>query len=294
MRRVCDYFSDLRTTKWRANADRRSFCAVMTTVIRASLLLLTMSGISVAEVAKDAPTADRVSVHDGRISVHVVDAPMARVITDVARQTGAEVKGTIPERTVSAAFDDATLQNGLQRILGDLSFALVFGDDGRLRTIELRGGPQERRKAAAAGGALATGPIPLGEGVQEATDTLRAFVTSDRPIPVRGRLARALGSNSVPFPTLVEAAVGQQDPRVRSDAVRAGLRAVESDREARDAFTLLLGNIGDDELAQVMRNMAKDRVLEFTNAIEREAHTDAVKARAHSMAGIVAEPARVN
>ena len=264
--------------------------------IRATLVLLLLlsPGIGLAETPKkDSPPTARVTVRDGRMSVRLDDAVLRNVVADVAHQTGADVKGTVPDaRTVSASFDDVPLDEGLRRLLGTLSFALVYGQDGRLRTIELRGGPQERATSPAAAGSDAQpGPIPSRPGVEEATDVLRKFAEGGQPIPVRGRLARALGADAVPFSSLVQAAVGQDDPRVRTEALRTGLRALESDRNVREAFTTLLDTIGDDELVQVMRNMAKDRAVEFTNAIARGAHEDAVKARATSIAKLVGEGA---
>jgi hypothetical protein len=266
--------------------------------IRAALVLLPLlsPGIGLAETPKgDSPPKAHVSVRDGRMSVRLDDAVLRNVVADVAHQTGAEVKGTVPDdRTVSASFDDAPLDEGLRRLLGTLSFALVYEQDGRLRTIELRGGPRERVAPPAVGGDAQPGTLPSPPGVQEATDVLRKFAEGGRPIPVRGRLARALGAEAVPFTTLVQAAVDQDDPRVRADALRTGLRAIESDRDVREAFTTLLDAIGDDELVQVMRNMAKDRVVEFTNAIARGAHEDAVKARATSIVKLVGEGAPAN
>src|SRR4029450_14151948 len=118
----------------------------------ALLLLWSLAGRPAAEGPQRASPPAAVSVRDGRMSIRATDAAVGSVVADVARKAGPEVKGTVPaDRTVSAAFDDATLDEGLRRLLGDLSFALVYGQDGRLRTIGLRGGPQ--------GG----GPSPGGE-----------------------------------------------------------------------------------------------------------------------------------
>ena len=77
------------------------------------------------------------------LTVHVVKAPLAWVVEEIGRQTGADIRGELREqREVSADFKDSPLPEALHRLLGDQNFALVYGREGRLRALKLLGGPQ--------------------------------------------------------------------------------------------------------------------------------------------------------
>ena len=77
------------------------------------------------------------------LTVHVVKAPLAWVVEEIGRQTGAEIRGELREqREVSADFEASPLPDALHRLLGQQNFALVYGRAGGLRAIKLLGGPQ--------------------------------------------------------------------------------------------------------------------------------------------------------
>src|SRR5690242_8271411 len=82
-------------------------------------------------------TAPDVRYRAGRVTVHVHDTPLATVLDTIARDAGATVRGDVPSRDVSADLDDVPLDDVLARLLGKDSFALRYGPDGGLRTIEL-------------------------------------------------------------------------------------------------------------------------------------------------------------
>jgi len=77
------------------------------------------------------------------LTVHVVKAPLAWVVEEIGRQTGADIRGELREqREVSADFEASPLPDALHRLLGQQNFALVYGRAGGLRAIKLLGGPQ--------------------------------------------------------------------------------------------------------------------------------------------------------
>src|ERR1051326_1203772 len=74
------------------------------------------------------------------LTVRLAKAPLADVLDEVARQTGAEVHGELrAPHEVTAEFDTVPLPEALHRLLGDQNFALVYGTGGRLRVVKLLG-----------------------------------------------------------------------------------------------------------------------------------------------------------
>src|SRR6476661_391235 len=142
-----------------------------------------------------------------RLTVRLHDVPAYEVLAEFARQSGAEIRGALREPgTVSAEFDDLPVAEALHRLFGAESFALVYGDGDRLREVRLLGapGPVDAPRPAAE---------PPTRVVVAPDDTVTAV--SKRPVPVEGRLARALGSSTATFEKLFETGLGARDESVR-------------------------------------------------------------------------------
>src|SRR6185503_4939530 len=104
--------------------------AVMS-VLRAATALL---GCWLATVAVAAPGKPEVAYRDGRLTVHVRDVPLADVLRDVARLTGAEVRNRVStDRRLTADLESLPVRDALERLLGEHNFALTYAEDGRLR-----------------------------------------------------------------------------------------------------------------------------------------------------------------
>lgn len=228
----------------------------------------------------------QMSFRRGLVSARLENAPLQDVLRQLAAAAGAEVRGSIPEdRRVDATFTDLELRPALERFLGDLSFALVYDAEGRLRTIELRGGPvEEAADTGVRDSGLDLAAWPPNEAVAQAAEHLHAYTLSDRTIPVWGLLRRALGADAVPFRRLAEAAVGNDDSRVRAHAARAAVRALERDDEERQALVLLLEGAGDGLVADYLRRAGGERAAELAAIAARGARTPAVRMRFRAVA----------
>lgn len=91
---------------------------------------------------------------------------------------------------------------------------------------------------------------------------------------------------------LAQTSVEHEDARVRAQTLRTALRALEEDRQVRDALSTTLDSVGDAFLTQYVRNIAKDRAGEFASRIARAAHTDSLRTRAQAVASRVEDAPR--
>ena len=108
----------------------------------AALVLATAFGVRGAS-ASDESAGQVVLYRQDALTVHLVKAPLAWVVEEIGRQTGADIRGELREqREVSADFEASPLPEALHRLLGEQNFALVYGREGRLRALKLLGGPQ--------------------------------------------------------------------------------------------------------------------------------------------------------
>jgi hypothetical protein len=150
-------------------------------------------------------------------------------------------------RTVDVEFEDVALPDGLARLLGRESFALVYGGAGTVRRIHLLGGPHDIGAAHADVATAATAtPAPTGAPLQ--------------PPPRRlGRSRPAMvGAHPVYGPSLT------RGPQARAAhqgaAMRAMLRAMIADGafigrlrapgESPEGFLARIGTGGTSEAAR--------------------------------------------
>jgi hypothetical protein len=83
-----------------------------------------------------------VAYDDGRLTLHAEKVPLADVVREIGRQSGAEVVGAVRKpREVTRQFDQVPLFDALVRLLGEQNFTLRYGSEGKLRTISLLGEP---------------------------------------------------------------------------------------------------------------------------------------------------------
>ena len=83
-----------------------------------------------------------VAYDDDRLTVHAEKVPLADVVREIGRQSGAEIVGEVRKpREVTRQFDGVPLFDALVRLLGEQNFTLRYGSEGKLRRISLLGEP---------------------------------------------------------------------------------------------------------------------------------------------------------
>jgi len=233
--------------------------------------------VALAAAPASAGSQPRVQYKDDRLTLHAEDTPVMAILEELKRQSGADVRGETPERNVTADLDAVPLHEALQRLLGDGSFTLTYADDGRLRAVELKGGPQGARPPSAEA-PRAQGPKSEGKK----WDTIADVFNSQGAIPVDGRMKDVAGKDQMTWDTLFRAIYESKDRTVREDGIRAGIRAVEADPMMRDTLVAALGNYDDAELTQFARLAAgqtADSPETIAKQIFRESHTPEIRLR---------------
>jgi hypothetical protein len=200
-----------------------------------------IAGAPRSALAVEAVRSDLVQVAGDVLTVRLVDVPLDDVLDEIGRQSDAEIRGkTLGERRVTVSFDDVPLAQALARLLAGQNFALVYDKEGRLAAVQVLGG---------------THPIvrkpPRNPGWSEA---IRDLLARQPPVAVSGALAEALGAESATFAQLLDLGLRHDDDRVRAEAVRAGLGAVQSDPELRRAVLENLKGVDNGTLTAMLQN----------------------------------------
>jgi len=214
------------------------------------------------------------------LTVHLTNVPVAEVLDEVARQSGAQIRGQVrSDRDVTAQFDAVPLPEALHRLLGDQNFALVYGDAGKLKSVRLLGGtPGEA--AAAPGAAVpvmpAVPPPPSSQG-------LANLVANHAPVPVSGRLAQTVGGPNATLQQLFEIGTRNEDSSLRSDAIRTMVSTLETDPALRAAAIGELGTIDDGALSAILRGAAGEHAEEVAMQVLTQARASEIRVKASSV-----------
>jgi hypothetical protein len=240
------------------------------------VLLVATVVASLAAAADERPVRI-VDYRNDKVTLVLDHAPLAEVVAEIGRKSGAEVRGSVREaREVTGQFDAVPLREALERLIGAQNFTLTYGDDGKLRTIDLRGEVEEIRppKEPTTATTLFAYPEPA------TWITLFKTIENRGRVPVSGWLATVVGDSSCNWDMLLNTAYGHDDPFTRSEAVRAGLKALEADADLRDAILAATGAMSDSDLAEVTRHICKHRSADFLKRIARETDRADIRARA--------------
>ena len=198
----------------------------------------------------------QVEYRDDRLTLHAHDAPVVAILDQLKRQSGAEVHGEPAQASVSADLEDVPLREALERILGARSFTLTYGDNGRLKAIELKGGPQ----AAPAAGQSQHERPPGALTRKEMWDGVGRVFNNRGDVPMSGRLAEMTapfkGNEKNGYVILFRVAAGSQDRGMRREAWRTGIHAIESDVDMRNSLIVAVGVLDDTELTSFARALA--------------------------------------
>jgi hypothetical protein len=240
-----------------------------------------------AGVHAEETAAPVIRYRDDRLSVRLEKVPLEDVLDEIARATGAEVRGAPRDlHDVTATFDDVPLPEAIHRLLGDQNFMLRYAEPDRLRTIQLFGGVQQAREAGdgspAAGSAHGRSPA-AGSSMPQSLLAAMSALERHAPVRVSGSLASAIGSDSATFPQLFDAAMHQGDAEVRNEAFRVSLSAFETEPDLRSTVLAALGGTDEAALGQVLRGIAGPRAEELANQIASEAKTAELRTKALSV-----------
>jgi len=105
------------------------------------VLLVAAMALSAGPLAAGEPMC--VVAYDAdRVTVHAERVPLANVVREIGRQSGAEILGQVRKpRDLSLDFDRVPLVDALARLLREQNFTVRYGPEGKLRTIDLLGEP---------------------------------------------------------------------------------------------------------------------------------------------------------
>ena len=111
-------------------------------VIGCGVLLVAAMALSAGPLAAGEPMC--VVAYDAdRVTVHAERVPLANVVREIGRQSGAEILGQVRKpRDLSLDFDRVPLVDALARLLREQNFTVRYGPEGKLRAIDLLGEPQ--------------------------------------------------------------------------------------------------------------------------------------------------------
>src|SRR5205809_7447236 len=171
--------------------------------VMAGIVLAAMLCWRHARAAEDAP-APLIRYSNDALTVRLSGVPNSEILEDLARQSGAEIRGQVREpREVTADFKSVPLPEALARLLGEQNFALVYRKGGRLKAVRLLGDDQLGAPASptitappAAPGAPFPGSLP-------------ELIDRHPPVPVTGQLADALGAQSATLHPLLDLSLPQ-------------------------------------------------------------------------------------
>src|SRR5438128_1324102 len=251
----------------------------------AAIVLLAAAALrpsSAPAVAERSPPI--VTYRSDQLSVRLEKVPLEDVLAELGRVSGAEIQGAPREpRDITAQFDDVPLPEALFRLIGDQNFMLTYGEGDRLRTIELFGGPQEPRDATStspATGSVGSPSPAAGSTMPQNVAVAISLLERHPPVPVTGRLAAELGGNTATFHQLGDVVLHQQDAGLRTEALRASLKAFEAESDLLSRVLTLLAGVDDAALGQALRAIAGSHADEIAHEVAGQAQAGEVRAKA--------------
>lgn len=128
---------------------------------------------------QDQQEREQVTVEHGRLSVHLQDADVGKVLAHIGRQANIVLRiAPALKTTISVQFTDVALDQGLRRLLrlASLNYVLVYAQDSTgnttLQEVRVLGDEQGDASPPSSVAAVRTPPAPP-EGEGEEGDTLR-------------------------------------------------------------------------------------------------------------------------
>jgi hypothetical protein len=234
-----------------------------------------------SEPVETSPAAQGIRyVHD-TLTVHLAGVPVADVLQEIARQSGATVRGRLSiSKNVTADFDDLPFALALRQLLSEQNFLVVY-EEHRPRTIDLLSAADT---SASAGVAAVSPPEPSRppDPAPSLASTL-ALLDQHPAVALSGELAQVLGTQRMSLRQLIDTSLHHGDKRVRSGAMRAALDAIQSDptlgSELLDAFARTDSTV----LAELVSGVAGDRAQEVLFYVATQARGGELRSKAVSL-----------
>ena len=220
---------------------------------------------------------DVIRYHDDALTVRVDGMKNSEILDEVARQSGAEIRGQLrTTRDVSAEFDSIPLPQAFARLFGDQNFALVYDRRGGLKTVLLLDVSQ-------GSDALVRARVATRKRAAAFPGSLTALLNGHPPVPVSGVVAEALGSNKATFSQLLDLSLHDDSATIRAEAVRTGMAAIEGEPPLFTALSTELDKADSAQLGLLLRAAARDQAEEIAANVMRDARTAEVRAKASSV-----------
>lgn len=214
--------------------------------------------------------AGEVRLHGDRLTLHVHDVQLDEILRRITEAGGGRLEGSLrSSRAVTIDLDDAPLQDALARLLGDQNFVLVYRADGRLSRLTLLGGPLEvppTRIVKSDPEAGAERP-PAGGLLQ------RSIVLAPGPVK------RHLGRPRATLQELIDLAFRNDDQKLRLDAMRTGIKAVNDQPELNEMVSTALQRMDDAALTAAIQSMAGPHAHEMLLQIAGQARDSELRLR---------------
>jgi hypothetical protein len=243
--------------------------------------------ISASSGLADDPGAPTVKFEQDRLTVRVDAMPLKEVLDRVAKATGATIRGSVPDRTVTVSVTAAPLSEGLETILGSHSFILKYGSGGAPRAVELLGaGEPVALVPAATPGVAAVPGVAATPGPLEAEEAQAKIL--QRTVRVSGDLAAAVGSEQPAIGRLLHAVVREPDAGVRAAARDALIAALSGDPEAEAAYLSTLTPVENEVLANMLqKSSAEDGAAAWMAYLAARAPSEALRAKAAAVLALL-------
>src|SRR5438552_7805145 len=244
------------------------------TPARRLALALLAAALAAAAGRSDEGAPERVIRYDrDLLTVRLTSVPVTDVLDELGRQAGAEIRGQVRDpRAVSVEFEAVPLADALHRLLGDQNFALVYGNEGRLKSVSLLGVPQT---AAAPTPAAAASPANQPAAPASVMDAL----ANHPPIAVTGRLGDVIGGHDATLLQLADLGVHHADAIVRAQAARAFIAAVDTDPALRASVLTQLNAMDEGTLSSLLRNAAGAHAEEVAMQILATARASEIRSK---------------
>ena len=206
------------------------------------------------------------------LTVRVDGVKNSEILDEVARQSGAEIRGELrTTRDVSADFESIPLPQAFARVFGDQNFALVYDRRGGLKAVLLLHAAQG---SSAVTRVRRPAPFP---------GTLGPLLNSHPPIPVAGVVAEALGAKTATFAQLIDLSLNHDSAAVRAGALQTGMAAIEGEPPLSMALATELNRADSKQLVVLLRAAARDQAEEVALNMLRETHSAEVRVKASSV-----------